>query len=81
MFTTAMEYFATVKLKSRNIASLGSPRLRLVLSGAKRFSMAKVKACRDEKKDYGKSTLGFAMAKKQTSIFEPTISPFSKAYK
>ena len=69
MFTTAKEYFATAKLKSRNIASLGSPRLRLILSMAKRFSMAKFKACRDEKKDYGKSTLRFAMAKKANFNF------------
>ena len=56
MFATAKECFTTVKLKSRNIASSGLPRRRLLLAETK------VKARRGEEQDYGKATLEFTMA-------------------
>ena len=75
-----------MKFKSRNTIVSGSPWKRPLLTATKRFAKEKVKSRRNEEKDYGNATLGFAAEnvsgpEQQTSIFKPIIGPFSKAYK
>ena len=93
MFATVKECFATTKLKLRNIVALGFPRQRILLNAAKRFSTAEVEARYGEEKRLWKghprvrhNEKAFIEPKvgeleQQTSIFDPIIGPFSKAYK